>query len=461
MDQGAERVPRRPRFPLPEAVVGAWTVVVAGLVVLGADLLWVVALGDAVRREGGVPDALPFASAPQLDWANPVVLAELLLSVVDDLGWWGLPALHLLLVAGALLVVVSDARHLGAREGRTALAVTLAVIGASSPLVVVRFPSLSLLPFVALVWLLRREADRPTRAIWLVPPLLVLWGNLHGAVLVGIAVLGVFVVAGRGHAFLTRAAVGALGLSALVLTSAGFRTPVYYVDALRNEAAVRGTDLWAAPSLTSPLDVAMLACAAVLLALSARALTRWEWLVVIGTVVATADAARHGLWLVLFLAPVAAAGSRRRSDLRDRLRPRTSAGGARLTLAAVLALTVGLGGAQLVRREADLQPPGQALVPELRRIAGDRPVLATGPTAETFAREGITVWAANPLDAFTRETQAGYLDYLHDCVVPEEAITVVVVGPRCEGVLAGPRWIVEARHDDLAVLSRVSGSAGG
>ncbi|WP_377643901.1 hypothetical protein [Oryzobacter terrae] len=455
MDQGVERVRRSRRFPLPETVVGAWVVGVAGLLVLGADLLWVVALGDAARRVGGLPDGIPFASAPQLDWPNPALLAEVLLSLVDGLGWWALPALHLLLVAGTLLVLVSDARRLGARDGRIALAASLVVVGGSTALVVVRFPSLSLVPFVTLVWLLRREADRPSRAIWLVPPLVVLWGNLHGAVLVGIAVLGVFVLAGRGHGFVRRAVVGLLSLSALVLTSAGLRTPEYYLAALGNEAAVRGTDLWAAPSPTNPLDVAMVACGVVLLALAARRLTRWEWLVVAGLLVGTADAARHGIWLLLFLAPVAAAGARR-STVREgdgQSTPATTrVGAAALVVVAVVA--VGLVGVQLVRREDRVRPPGHALVPELRRIAGDRPVLAKEPEAETFARDGITVWAANPVDAFTRETQVGFLDFLHDCRIPDPALAVAVVDDECESVLAQAGWQVESRLHDLVVLSK-------
>ena len=286
------------------------------------------------------------------------------------------------------------------------------------------------------------------------PPLVVLWGNLHGAVLVGIAVLGVFVLAGRGHGFVRRAVVGLLSLSALVLTSAGLRTPEYYVAALRNEAAVRGTDLWAAPSVTNPLDVAMVATGVVLLLLAARGLTRWEWLVVAGLVVGTADAARHGIWLLLFLAPVAAAGARR-AAMPERDGPPARTG--RATAAALVAVTVlavGLVGVQLARREDRVRPPGEALVPELRRIAGDRPVLAKEPEAETFARDGITVWAANPVDAFTRETQAGFLDFLHDCRVPDPALTVAVVDGKCESALAQAGWQVETRLDDLVVLSK-------
>ncbi len=95
----SEPVTERRMRPLPEAVVVLWVLAAAALTVLGADLLWVVALGDTVRATGAVPEGIPFAAAPQVDWPNPIVLAELLLSAVHALGGWGLAAFHLLLVA--------------------------------------------------------------------------------------------------------------------------------------------------------------------------------------------------------------------------------------------------------------------------------------------------------------------------------------------------------------------------
>ena len=43
--------------------------------------------------------------------------------------------------------------------------------------------------FAALVWLLARDARRPDRRIWLVLPLLALWANLHGSVLLACALV--------------------------------------------------------------------------------------------------------------------------------------------------------------------------------------------------------------------------------------------------------------------------------
>ncbi|MBD3784015.1 MAG: hypothetical protein IE926_13885, partial [Micrococcales bacterium] len=182
--------PARPRaFPFATLVAGAWVLGLAWFVVLGSDLLWVVALGDSIRATGSLPDGIPFATAPQAGWHNPIVLAELLLSLVDGLGVPALAALQLVVVALTLLVVLADGRRLGGGELRGALVVSLVVVGGSAAFAVTRLPSLSLVPFVLAVLVMRRQHDHPDRGAWWLVPLYLLWGNLHGAVLVGLAVL--------------------------------------------------------------------------------------------------------------------------------------------------------------------------------------------------------------------------------------------------------------------------------
>ncbi|HYN67104.1 MAG TPA: hypothetical protein VES93_09465 [Ornithinibacter sp.] len=443
--------------PLAEVVLGFWTVALAAFVIIGADLMWAVALGDTIRRDGAVPAGLPFASAPQLDWPNPAVLAQLFLSVVHGLGWWALPALQLVLVAATLLVVLADASRMGAGPGRSAAVVSVVVVGGASAFVLARFPSLSLVPFVVLVLLLRRQEERPGRAVWVVPPLLIVWGNLHGGVLVGLGVLGVWVLAGRSHTFVRRALVGVASLSALVLTSAGLRTPEYYLGVLGNEAAVRRTGMWAAPDLTNPLDVAMVLCAVALLALAARSLVRWEWVVVVAVAVATVSAARHGVWLLLFLAPVAAAGRHRRAEIpADQGREPVRAARHPAVLLVVGAVTAGLVAAVLANRSEQVRPPGHELVAALRGIAGPLPVLAIEPEAETFAQAGITVWAANPVDAFPREVQGAFIDFLDDCRVPDAGLSVAVAGQDCAEELTREGWVVVRRSGELSILTRPS-----
>lgn len=442
----------RPRLGVPVAslAVAAWVVALSFFVLLGSDLLWVVALGDTVRATGSVPDGIPFASAPQEGWHNPIVLAELLLSVVAGVGTPALAGLQLVLVAATLLVVLADGRRAGGSEVRGALVATLVVVGAAAAFAVTRLPSLSLVPFALAVALMRRQHEHPDRGLWWLVPLFVLWGNLHGAVLVGLAVLGVFLVLSPGGGpWRRRVGVGAGSALALLLTSAGLGTPAYYVQALANEAAARGTDLWARPNVGHPLDVAMLVAAALLLALAARArMSVWEWVATAGLAVGTASAARNGVWLLLFLAAAA-------------MRPRvatgrgSSAGRPSLVPVVALAAAAGVSGVVLAGRGPSVGAPGQSAVGAVREVAAGRPVLAVEPFAETLAREGVRVWAANPIDAFPRDVQSDLLDFLHDGTVPAGAdIGVVVVEQDATAPVVAAGWRVVREVGGYAVLER-------
>ncbi|HMM96950.1 hypothetical protein [Phycicoccus sp.] len=447
--------PARPRaFPFATLVAGAWVLGLAWFVVLGSDLLWVVALGDSIRATGSLPDGIPFATAPQAGWHNPIVLAELLLSLVDGLGVPALAALQLVVVALTLLVVLADGRKLGGGELRGAIVVSLVVVGGSAAFAVTRLPSLSLVPFVLAVLVMRRQHDHPGRGAWWLVPLYLLWGNLHGAVLVGLAVLGVFLVLSRGGGpVLRRLGVGLGCALALLLTSAGTGTPAYYLSALRNEAAARGTDLWARPDLGHPLDVAMLLAALALLLLALRGRPPlWEWVAAAGLAVGTASAARNGIWLLLFLG---AAAMRPRAPREPSDLP-TAPGRLLVPLATGVVVAVAAG-AVLVGRGSSAGAPGERVAVAVREVAAGRPVLAVEPLAETLARDGVTVWAANPIDAFPRTVQADFLDFLHDGTVPAAAdVDVVVLGSDRAAVLAGTGdWRVVREVDALTVLERV------
>ncbi|WP_345206709.1 hypothetical protein [Fodinibacter luteus] len=430
-------------------MVAGWVVLISTFLVIGADLMWVVAMGDHIRREGMVPDGIPFATAPQQHWANPVVLAQVTSSLVAGRGDLALPAIHLILVATVLVILLVEARRMGAREARSALTLSLVVIGASSAFVVIRYPAISLLPFVVLLLLIRlADAGRSSYLVWAVPPLMILWGNLHGGVLVGLAVLGVYALLGRGVPAIRRAGAGAVSLLALVLTPAGLDTPGYYLSALSNEAAVQRVGLWAPPSLSNPLDVAMILVATLLLLLAARRLTVWEWAVALCLTAGTVSAARHGVWLILFLAPLAAVGGAREGA------PGSAPGRPHTVLAVALAgVTAAAVLLQLAARECALRPPGAEVVSVIVERGGPDPVvLAKEPDAETFAAAGLTVWASNPIDAFQRGTQREFLDFLDGCRIPTGVYDVVVVDVTCSSAFEEVGWRVTHNTGRLVVL---------
>ncbi len=411
------------RIVLPITVAG-WCLVLGLFVLVGADTLWAVAMGDAVLRTGDLHPAVPFVASIEPGWSSPLALGEVVLALADRVAPFGLAALQVLLLAVALAVTGREAVRWGASAPRAALAVSLLVVGGLAAFVIVRLPSLSLVPFVLLAALLRRQHERPTAAIWWAVALLAFWANLHGGVLLGAALLGAHVLGSRLRGRPAESAALAVGAAlALCATPALWRTPAYYIGVFGNEAARRGSDLWARPSLTHPLDVLLLASALVLLVLALRRRPPlWEVLALAGLAIGTALAARNGIWLLLLAAPSIGRSATANAEASG-LRPRA-------TLATVLVATV-LGVVALVPRGERVHAPGDSVVGAIRTLAAGRTVLATEPLAETLAARGVRVWAGNPIDAFPRATQVALLDFLHDGTLDEAAMrdVQVVVAP--------------------------------
>ena len=421
-------------------------------VIVGADTMWAVALGDLVRHTGSVPQGVPFAAAADPGWVNPLVLGELVLSLVNAAGPAGLALAQVVLVAATLAILVGEAHRGGASSWRTAAVLVLVFLAALPQLVVARLPSLSLVPFVLLLMIIRRDAANPSQGIWWGVALVAVWANLHGGVLIGEAVLGVYLVVGR----LRRAPTSTVAVLVGSLVAAGLATPAltqtpsYYLGVLGNEAARRGTDLWAPLTLGHTLDVVLIVAAVVLLAMCRRHRPRvWELVALVGLAAGTVMTARNGVWLVLLLAVPAALAAAPTTVRTDLERPAAKVG---WTLPAAVALSVLLAFPLVVGRGTATSAPGLAVVPALRELTTGHVVLAPEPLVETLAQGGVRVWASNPIDAFPHPVQAAYLDYLHAGVIPNglpSDVRLVVrqgehpAGWQALGQAAG--WVVLAR----------------
>src|SRR5207244_8189297 len=147
---------------------------------------------------------------------------------------------------------------------------------------------------------------------WLVVPLLALWSNLHGAVLIGLGLTLAYLVVERfGKDRMTASAVAVAAPLALLLTPMLERTFSYYHGVLTNVAASRGLGLWSPLSLSAPFDVVLVMVAVWLGLRAARVRPRpWELASLLALVIATVQASRSGVWLLMFLVAPAAAGSR-------------------------------------------------------------------------------------------------------------------------------------------------------
>src|SRR4051812_10622283 len=386
----------------------AVTAFAALLSVQAADGPWLAELGRAIADRGGIPDGTPSATAVTDGWPNVPVLGELIFALLASFGSRGVQVAQVAAVAGTLALLVRDARRAGARERALAIALLLLVPACFGPLVAIRGQL-----FSACALLLRSEAQTPSRRIWLLVPLLALWGNLHGAVLTGAAVAGAYLVFERGRKRpLESVAVAVASALALCANPALWNTPEYVLGVLHNEAARQAIGLWAPLSPRDWLDVVFVLAAVPLVAGALRSRPKlWEIVALAGLALLTVHAARGGMWLALFAVPLAAVGfgGEARSGRVPRLaRP--------VALALVAVVLIGVAHGPL---------PSGATPRVLERtlaVAHGTPVLAEDLMAEQVADAGGRVWVSNPIDAFRPSDQRLYVQWLQGLPAGDAAL---------------------------------------
>lgn len=439
--------------PAPVAWIGVAlvTAFAAAISAVAADARWLAALGHAITARGGIPDGVPFAGAPTQGWHNVPVLAELIFGGLDSLaGARGLQVAQVACVSIACCLIARDARRLGAGDRSIAIVLIAIVPAAFAAIVAVRAQMFSLALFPALAVLLRAEARSPSRLIWLVPPLLAIWSNLHGAALTGLAVTGAYLLFARARRDpLVAAGVLVASLVALCLTPALSDTPAYYSSVLNGEAARQGIGLWAPFSLSSGPDLATLACLALGVWPLVRARPRvWEVAALAGLAVLAARTARGGVWVVLLAAPLVATGLPWRALRRSPVVP--------LVLIACGVLVV----FGIARGPLNTAATSRVLERALADAHGTA-VIADSTLAEQIVLAGGRVWVANPIDAFSRADQRLWIEWLEgrpagDAIlahVPRVAF-VSPNGPAARRLAHDPRFRLDASDARAAVYVR-------
>lgn len=231
-----------------------------------------------------------------------------------QLGYYGLYSLGGLrlalivnagVVAGSFAAAVALARKRGGSFRNVLLVCVPAglVIGWSGS--ALRPQSLVLPLFVALVWLLIADARRPSRRVFLVVPLLALWANLHGTVVLGSLLVGIYVAtcawARRG----VKPRDLTLLVSAIVLPFASPYAPHllgYYDALLFNSQLARYVPDWM-PTAPSIVTVPFYALALVTVFLLGRArgtVTLFERSSLVILLVLGLEANRGMVWFALF-----------------------------------------------------------------------------------------------------------------------------------------------------------------
>src|SRR5438067_2102217 len=146
------------------------------LATVGADADWLAALGREIAHAWSIPDGVPFASVSSAGWHNVPVLGELIFHGLQaGLGSRGLVIAQLVAVVACLLLLMADLRRARVPDPPAALVLIMVAFAAGPAFLVVRSQLFSLALFPLVLLLVRAEARRPSRRVWLLLPLVALW----------------------------------------------------------------------------------------------------------------------------------------------------------------------------------------------------------------------------------------------------------------------------------------------
>ena len=413
---------------------------------LQSDTWYTLVSGRLVWRSG-IPhhDTLTALTAGKA-WVDEQWLAQL-----GFYGLWSVGGITLAMFSlvvfytGAFGILAAGTRSGGASARSVAL-VTGASFLVGVPNTILRSQVPAYVLFALIMVLLLADRRRMSPRVYLVLPLLVLWANVHGSVLLGAALVALYgvtaAVEGRrlriGRRRLARAAVLVIAPWACVLVSPyGLSLPGYYRSVLDNPTLANNVGEWGASTLRGqPLFFALFVAALVLATLARRRLTPFALLALIATGLFGMLAIRNIVWFALVSAAVLPAAldaawppveSRRRTGLNLAL---AAAG---VSLAVLMAAVVaGRGRGWL---EGGYPARADALTSAAAHAA---------PGARIFADERYADWLL-----FKHPALAGKVAY--------DARLELLTRPQLERIVAfraekGPDWLRAARGYRLLVL---------
>lgn len=235
------------------------------------DFGWHLRTGlDLLQHGGKLPALDPYShTMPDWPWVEHAWLTDLIIGAVYSLfGALGVILFFGVVTAGAWLVA-----SLSAPCGMTYRFVACALsLWVALPFLGARTQMVTLLGLAVLLVVLQRSRNGENRALWLIPPLFLLWANLHGGFTAGLFLLGLVVActalikgvllwapglaARLDEPPLPWPAIGRLilaaGVAALItlVNPYGWRLYGEIIDSLSNQFMLDSLQEWQPPSLS-------------------------------------------------------------------------------------------------------------------------------------------------------------------------------------------------------------------
>ena len=277
---------------------------------------WYTLLGGRLVARAGIPQHNTLTVlAHGHTWVDQQWLGQLFFYGLWAAGGWGLSLLVVIgLYLAAFAVLAVAARVWGASERSTALVTAIGLATGISNTVLRTQVAAYLLCAVVLVLLLADER-KPGRRVFAVAPVLVLWANVHGSVLIGAGLVALY-GATSGYAAIRRRGESLPGLAraaALVLlpwpcaliSPYGFALAGYYRHFASGSALANTVTEWAPSTVRSqPFFFVVLGAVLFVVWRQRGALRPFAQLAVVATAIGGLLANRNIVWFALVSAAV-------------------------------------------------------------------------------------------------------------------------------------------------------------
>jgi hypothetical protein len=366
------------RLPSPFAifaitVAGLFGILTAARGLADSDYYWHITAGRLVAERGVLstdPFSYTWGGQP---WAMHEWLGELIMYWLVGAAGAGVATFMFGVISvSGVLVLAWTLRRMGVAMLPIALATGL-VVALYASYATIRPQAFSWLFLGILIsGLLAARPEHRWRP-WLAVPLFILWANVHGLYVIGLGVLGVYVVftlLGRTPMAPRRWETAGALIAAFVASSltpagpAGLLYPLRYVDP--GDWGLRHIAEWQSPNFHDPVQFGLLALIAALLLNGMRATPAWLAVVAACGVIGALLATRNVPLAALLALPTLALG------LGDRLPAREGPRAPRVQRVRRL-MELGMAAAVLAA--------AMVIVPRVPALAGDRIVLRAFPVA--------------------------------------------------------------------------------
>ena len=185
-------------FPalLGAAIVGA-TAIIARAFVVDPDVWWHIKNGQVILATHHWPTTDPYSfSVAGQHWIAFEWIGDVLLATMYRLG--GLRGLELLVLvlASAILIALYALAAIRSGNSKAAFVATAAVFLLATASFNLRPQMLGYLFLILTFIVLERFRQGKRRGIWVLPALMLVWVNAHGSWIIGLGVIGIYLVSG-------------------------------------------------------------------------------------------------------------------------------------------------------------------------------------------------------------------------------------------------------------------------